>query len=157
MSQAHKNELLRIKNEYEEVAKLLSSLAQTKQKPSSLRKGQFSTLPHFDRNFLESAKATADDAYALILIAKSEGFMRDYLRSLNILLGSEPKLSVLIDKCRKEFNKTEPKIRIQRENAQAMHDLREQRNSYAHGYGSNIFPPIGKIVYVLGNFFDQLP
>lgn len=157
MSYAHKDEFDRIKREHDMVVDFLLSLVKKKAKPKAGQKGQLSALPFFDSDILEAAVATANDAYALLLMASSEGFMRAYLNSMNIPLGEEPKLSMLIDKCRKEFNKTNPKIPIRADLAQEVHDLRAQRNAYAHGYGSSTFPPIARMVTILGRFFDQLP
>ena len=83
--------------------------------------------------------------------------MRKYLDLLFVPLGPEPKLSALIDKCRKEFNKTKPKIPIQTDIANEVHNLRVQRNAYAHGYTSSAFPPVARVIIILGRFFDQLP
>lgn len=157
MSHAHKDEFERIKREHETVVTLLSSLAKKRQKAKAGRKVQFSGLPPSDPDLLEAAVATANDAYALLLMAKSEGFMRAYIDSLNIPLGAEPKLSVLIDQRRKEFNRTNPKIPMRADIAKEVHDLREQRNAYAYGYGSSVFPSVARMVIILGRFFDQLP
>lgn len=110
-----------------------------------------------DTDIAEAAIATANDAYALLLIARCEGFMRDYLVSLGIVLEREPKLSSLIDRTRKLFNQSGPRIPIRRDTTQDVHDLREQRNAYAHGYGSSVFPPVARMTVILGRFFDQLP
>ena len=110
-----------------------------------------------DTDIAEAAIATANDAYALLLIARCEGFMRDYLVSLGIVLEREPKLSSLIDRTRKLFNQSGPRIPIRRDTTQDVHDLREQRNAYAHGYGSSVFPPVAGMTVILGRFFDQLP
>lgn len=157
MSHAHKDEFERIRREHEAVVALLASLVKKKQKAKAGQKGPFSGLPFFDPDLLEAAVATANDAYALLLMAKSEGFMRAYIASLGIAVGAEPKLSVLIDRCRKEFNRTKPKIPMRADIAREVHDLREQRNEYAHGYGSSVFPPVARMVTTLGRFFDQLP
>ena len=157
MSHAHKDEFERIKREYETVVSLLAAVAKKSQKAATGRHTQFVGLPIVDADLLQSAAATANDAYALLLMARSEGFMRAYIHSQNIPVGAEPKLSVLIDKCRKEFNKTNPKIPIRAGIAEEVHDLREQRNAYAHGYGSKVFPPVARMVTILGRFFDQLP
>src|SRR5579862_9040824 len=109
MSHAHKDEFERIKREHEMVVSLLSSLAKKTKKSKVGQKDRNFGLPFFDPDLLEAAVATANDAYALLLMARAEGFMRSYIDSLGIPLGAEPKLSVLIDKCRKEFNKTSPR------------------------------------------------
>ncbi len=157
MSIVHKVEFERIKREHAEVIALLTLLAKKRQKANAGKKGQLAGVPSFDPDIIETAVANANDAYALLLIAKSEAFMRTYLDSLNVPLGAEPKLSLLIDRCRREFNKQNPKIPIRTDAAQEVHYLREQRNAYAHGYSSNVFPPIARIVNILGRFFDQLP
>lgn len=154
MSHAHKDEFERIRLEHDVVVSFLTSEVRKSQKAKS------SKLPLSKQALqdnLEASIATANDAYALLLIATAEGFMRSYIDSLGIPLGSEPKLSVLIDRCRKEFKKTEPKIPIRTDIAEEVHDLRKQRNEYAHGYGSGRFPSVGRMVTTLGRFFDQLP
>jgi len=92
MSHAHKDEFERIKREHEAVVTLLSTLAKKRQKVKAGQKGQLSGLPLSDPDLLEAAVATANDAYALLLMARSEGFMRAYIDSLGIPLGAEPKL-----------------------------------------------------------------
>ena len=157
MSQFHKEEFNRVRREYGQVVTLLTSFANKPPQTRAGQKGAGSKLPVYDTYLLQTAIATANSAYALLLIAKAEAFMRAYLDALSISLGPEPKLSMLIDKCRKEFNNTKPKIPISADSANNVHDLREQRNTYAHVYASSVFPPVARIVVILGRFFDQLP
>lgn len=156
MSYKHKSEFERIKREHKAVVDLLSAAVRRRtRKPGS--RVVDDPVAAMDSEVAESAKATANDAYALLLMARCEGFMRAYLTTLGIPLEGEPKLSTLIDRTRKEFNRSNPKIPIRSDIAAAVHDLREQRNAYAHGHGSNVFPPLGIMVATLGRFFDQLP
>lgn len=156
MSYAHKNEFERIKLEHEAVVALLTSAARHKRRKAGI-KSVDDPAAAMDTDIAEAAIATANDAYALLLIARCEGFMRDYLVSLGIVLEREPKLSSLIDRTRKLFNQSGPRIPIRRDTTQDVHDLREQRNAYAHGYGSSVFPPVARMTVILGRFFDQLP
>lgn len=127
MSYAHKNEFERIKSEYEAVISLLAFHAKEGQKIKKGRKIRLSGMSLHNPEILEAAAMNANDAYALLLIARAEGFMRVYLNSVNTPLSAEPKLSTLIDKCRKEFNNTKSKIPIHSDIVKALHDLREQR------------------------------
>lgn len=156
MSYAHKNEFERIKLEHEAVVALLTAAARHKRRKAGI-KSVDDPAAAMDTDIAEAAIATANDAYALLLIARCEGFMRDYLVSLGIVLEREPKLSSLIDRTRKLFNQSGPRIPIRRDTTQDVHDLREQRNAYAHGYGSSVFPPVARMTVILGRFFDQLP
>lgn len=101
---------------------------------------------------------TANDAYALLLIATSEGFIRAYLISLGVIpLDDQSGMASLIDRSFKEFNRNIPKS-LRRKNEDApMKDLCKQRNTYAHGNGPNAFSSIGHIVTTLGEFFAHLP
>jgi len=156
VSYAHKNEFARILQEYEAVASLLSAaVRRRKRKPGT--KMLDDPVAAMDSAVAEAAITTANDAYALLLMARCEGYMREYLMSLGVPLDREPKLSTLIDRTRKEFNRSNPRIPIRPDIAAAVHDLREQRNAYAHGHGTNVFPPVDAMVVTLGRFFDQLP
>lgn len=157
MSHVHLDEFDRIKREHAEVVRLLSSFARKGQKKKPGQKSSLSDLPAFDPIPIEAAIATANDAYALLLIATAERFMRAYLTSQGIPVGAEPKLSTLIDRCRKEFNKTNPRAPIRISDANEVQDLRRQRNEYAHSYGASVFPTIGRVVTILGRFFAPLP
>jgi len=154
MSHAHKDEFERIRLEHDVVVSFLTSEVRKSQKAKS------SKLPLSKQALqdnLEASIATANDAYALLLMATSEGFMRAYIDSLGINLGKEPKLRMLIDKCCKEFKKTNPQIPIYSETIRQVRDLCVQRNEYAHGHRLGGFPSIGSMVTTLGRFFDQLP
>ena len=74
MSRAHKDEFERIKREYEAVVAHLASLVKKRQK------GHTSRSPLFDPDLLEAAIATANDAYALLMILM--GIIKGKLASL---------------------------------------------------------------------------
>ena len=158
MSRAHSEELERIKQEYLNAKRGLSTLAQTLQNMQPSRQRYYSGFSNVRHQLLEAAVITANDAYALLLIAKAEGFLRNYLMSLNppIRIGNEPKLSSLIDKSYKAFNCSNPRIPIKVVHKVEFHDLRIQRNNYAHG-NSCSFPSVERVATTLGRFFDQLP
>jgi hypothetical protein len=157
VSELHKQTFDNIKREHEEVVRLLASLAHKAHNRKSQRKGALSVLPAFDPARIEAAVARAGDAYAMLLVATAEGFLRAYMTSLSILPGARPGLSALIDRCRKEFNKSKPKVPIRATDAGELHDLCNQRNEYAHGYGASVFPSIGRVVTILVRFFAPLP
>ena len=113
--------------------------------------------PNIDPDNIESALATANDAYALLLIATAERFLRDYLTSQSIALPDDPKLDSLINQSRKVFNKKGPSIPMRLIDVQDMHRLREMRNAYAHGQRRSVFPSVRKVTEMLGRFFDYLP
>ena len=156
MSSAHKNEFERIKLEHEAVVALLAAAARRTRRRAGSKLAD-DPVAAMDTDIAEAAIATANDAYALLLMARCEGVMRDYLVSLGIVQEREPKLSSLIDRTRKQFNQSGPRIPIRQDAAQDVHDLREQRNAYAHGYGSIVFLPVARMTVILGRFFDQLP
>ena len=106
-----------------------------------------------DLDLIESAITTADDSYALLLLAKSESFMRTYLSNMNITYIREPSLGVLIDRCVKEFNMRNRPSQIYPNTVSQMQKLREQRNNYAHGHGSKVFSDVSTMVKILGRFF----
>jgi hypothetical protein len=160
MSHAHTDKFERIKREHGVVVSLLKSSLENRKGAKSRQKAQFHGLSLKDEDIqdhLETAAATANDAYALLLMATSEGFLRAYIDSLGINLGSEPKLRMLIDKCCKEFKKRNPQIPIRSETIREVRDLCVQRNEYAHGHRLGGFPSIGSMVTTLGRFFDQFP
>ena len=74
MSKAHEAVFDGIRREHDDVVAALREFAKSK------RQG-LPGYPAFDPSRLPAAVATADDAYALLLIATAEGFMRDYLIS----------------------------------------------------------------------------
>ena len=150
MSYTHQNELARIEGEFDDVKGLLESYA-------SAGKGAKKRRRNIDPDNIESALATANDAYALLLIATAERFLRDYLTSQSIALPADPRLDSLINQARKVFNKTEPSIPIRLIDVQDMHRLREMRNAYAHGQRRSVFPSVRKVTEMLGRFFDYLP
>jgi len=157
MSQAHKDAFERVKLEHEAVASLLRTAAQDKRGTTSHRKDPSTGSPLQDQAILETAAITANDAYALLLLAKAEGFMRTYLTGQGIQLPPAPKLANLIDRCFKECNLRDPANKIHANVASEFQVLRIQRNTYAHGHGSSVFPSVGRIVNVLGRFFNDLP
>ncbi len=156
MSYRHQNSFDAIAREHDQVAKLLSALARKGRKTRTGSKGKLAALPSFDPVIIEAAIVTADDAYALLLIATAEGFMREYLTLMRVRVGDEPSLNTLINKCRKEFNKTKPKVKITPDTEIDLHNLREQRNRYAHGLGTSAFPAVAQVVRILQKFFKDI-
>ena len=158
MSYFHINELLRIQKEHRAIVDILNSFNKKQTTPGKL-KPTIAKMSVLDADGVGSAINSINDAYALLLIATAERFMRQYLQSLNLNapIGSEPKLSALIEKCRKEFNKSKPRITIKPDEVRQMQNLRIQRNMYAHGDRLSVFPAINQIVQTLGIFFDKLP
>ena len=150
MSYAHQNEFTRIEGEFEDVKELLESYA-------SAGKHAKKRLRNIDLDNINSALATANDAYALLLIATAERFLRDYLTSQNIPLSDDPKLDRLINQSRRVFNRTGPRNPIRLNDVQDMHYLREMRDAYAHGQRRSVFPSCKKVATMLGRFFDHLP
>ena len=154
MSAAHKEEFERIKRENRIVIDLLRFAAEKSRQGKIGRHPILSGIPSVDPMVIEAAIDTANDAYALLLIATAERFLRGYL---NVPLNERPDLNALIHKCRKEFNKTGPEKPIRPDSVRDINDLREKRNLYAHGRASSVFPSIGRVAEVLGRFFDSLP
>ncbi len=158
MSYIHINELLRIQKEHRAIVDILNSFNKKQTTPGKL-KPTTAKMSVLDADGVGSAINSINDAYALLLIAAAERFMRQYLQSLNLNspIGSELKLSALIEKRRKELNKSKPRITIKPDEVRQMQNLRIQRNMYAHGDRLSVFPAINQIVQTLGIFFDKLP
>jgi hypothetical protein len=150
VSVRHSEAFRTIRGEYETVAAAL------RQAQKSKKKG-LSGVPDYDPARLDSALSTAGDAYALLLIATAEGFLRDYLLSLQLPIGPEPKLSTLIDKAYKELNQRASGVKLRSEDRLAMHNLRQGRNQYTHGYRLSVFPSVAKVETVLAKFMSPFP
>lgn len=157
MSAGHCAVLERISIEHQEAVRLLTAQARSSRQQRTPHKDPSTGAPLSKSALYEAAVATANDAYALLLIATAEGFMRAYLRSLGVELGRDPKLTMLIDRSRKEFNKRTSRSRIHPSTVAAVHNLREQRNSFAHGRGPGVFPTVDKVARILGRFFAGIP
>src|SRR5207237_6470669 len=95
--QRHHTAFEAIRREHDDVVAALKTASRSK------KKGAPGT-PAYDPALLEAAIATAGDAYALLLIATAEGFLREYLQSAGVVLPPEPRLSMLIDRSFKELN-----------------------------------------------------
>ena len=150
MSYAHQSEFTRIEGEFEDVKELLESYARAGKRTKK-------RLRNIDSGNIESALATANDAYALLLIATAERFLRAYLTSQGIRLPAGPNPGRWIDQCRNVFNSSVPQNPIRLNDAREMHNLREKRNAYAHGQSRSVFPSVRKVTEMLGRFFDHLP
>jgi hypothetical protein len=150
MSQRHHAAFEAIRKEHDDVVAALKSASRG-------RKRGAPGVPAYDPLRLEAAIATAGDAYALLLIATAEGFLREYLQHLGVDIGDEPKLSVLIDKAVKELNQRSSGIRLRSEDKNPMHDLRVSRNSYAHGHGTGVFPSVQAVQNVVSRFLHPFP
>jgi ferric-dicitrate binding protein FerR (iron transport regulator) len=150
VSVRHDQAFREIRREYDDV---VTALKFAERNHTNLNLGR----PEFDSTRLGAAIATAGDAYALLLVARAEAFMRDYLGSLGTSLGSEPKLSTLIDKSYRELNLRSKGLRIRANEKIEMHNLRVSRNEYAHGHGRSVFPSIPRVETVLSKFFWLFP
>jgi hypothetical protein len=157
VSEVHKYKLDEIRREHAEVEALLTFAAQKGQDVSAGAMMKVTGFPAYNAAKIQTAAANANDAYALLMIATAEGFMRAYLDSVGIDYGPEPKLNTLIDRCRREFNLSNPRIKIRIIDADRVHDLRRQRNSYSHGYGTQVFPTVSSVFMTLGRFFANMP
>lgn len=150
MSQRHDDALALVRREYDDVVAAL-----TMSNKSSKRGAP--GVPAYDPARLDAAIEAAGDAYALLLIATAEAFLRDFLISVGIDVGDEPKLSMLIDKSVKEFNKSTTGTRIRPDEKIPFHDLRVARNTYAHGHARNVFPTVAKVQAMLAKFLHPFP
>lgn len=116
-------------------------------------------FPGYDPARLDAAIATAGDAYALLLIATAEAFLREYLLAIVVNLGAETKLSVLIDKAAKELNLRTAGVKLRPDGRAAMHSLRVGRNAYAHGHGHgrSVFPSVPRVESIVSKFLSPFP
>jgi hypothetical protein len=76
MSDAHKDAFESIKDEHRVVTDLLKYASEKSRKAKTGRNPTLSSLPSVDPTLIETAIATANDAYALLLIATAEKFGR---------------------------------------------------------------------------------
>lgn len=150
MSQRHDDILRAIRLEHDDV------VAALKQAGGGTKRGA-PGRPTYDPRRLEVAIASADDAYALLLIATAEAFLREYLASLGIAIGPEPKLSMLIDKSTKELNARSLGLAVLPEDRRKVHDLRVNRNTYAHGHSRAAFPSVPRVQDTLSRFLFPFP
>jgi hypothetical protein len=149
VSQRHNEALEVIRREYDDVVSSLKGAAARNKRGAPGN-------PAFDPNALEIAVATATDAYALLMIATAESYLREFLLSRGISL-LEPKLSILIDRAVKELNLSAGTTKIRPADKAAIHNLRESRNLYAHGHARHVFPSVAKLENTLGKFFGPFP
>ncbi len=143
----------RIHVEYETARDLLNTKSMEERKSKTHQNDLSSGRPSLRSDIILDAINTLNDAYALILIATAEAFMREYLQSHLSVSPRNPNLSFLIKQYRIMFNKTNPTNKITTERYIEFNELREQRNNYAHGIRTKVFLPVGKIVSILGKFF----
>lgn len=154
MSQVHDSAFESIRYEYDSVVSGLGLLSKSSAKgiPGN---------PAYSRDQVEAAIATSGDAYALLLVATAEGFLRDFLESQGIAIGDEPKLSSLVDQTTKQFcvGLVSSQKRAQRKaiGVGEMHSLRTNRNDYAHGHGRNLFPTVPRVQAILSRFCRPIP
>ena len=114
-------------------------------------------LPQYDPARLQAAIATAGDAYALLLIATTEAFLREYLTNIAIPIGDEPKLATLIDRSVKALNARSGRTAVRADEKLSMHSLRVARNAFAHGHGRSVFPSVPKVQEIVSRFFGPFP
>jgi|SRR5438067_1355598 hypothetical protein len=150
MSQRHADAFRAIRREHDDVVVALM-------RANRGRKRGAPGVPAYDPQRLEAAIATAGDAYALLLIATAEGFLRGYLRSIGISIPAEPRLSRLIDQSFRELNHRSTGIQIRPADRQAMHELRASRNRYAHGHGTSVFPTVPRVEETVSRFLSPFP
>jgi len=150
MSQRHDEAFRGIRREHDDVVAALKLTA------ASSRRGA-PGYPTFDSSRLASAITTAGDAYSLLLIASSEAFLRQYLDSIGVRLGADPRLATLIDRSAKEMNRRAGRLAIRPLDRQAMHSLRESRNAYAHGHEREVFPSISRVEATISRFLFPFP
>src|SRR5687768_2873786 len=96
MSKRHVEVLRQIQREYDNVVTALDLARRWTKKgaPGS---------PHYDPTDLDDAIETAGDAYSLLLIATAEGFLRQYLESIQVTGHSHRGLDHLIRKATREL------------------------------------------------------
>ena len=157
MSAAHYAAFERICIEHHAIVRLLTDEARTARGNRSADKDPATGVPISKSELYESAIITAQDAYALLLIATAEGFMRAYLDAIGVGVGSDLELHELIQRCRKECNDRAGRVTIRPFAEAAVHNLRVQRNTYAHGRGSGVFPSVDRVASSLGRFFADIP
>lgn len=63
----------------------------------------------------------------------------------------------LIDKCFKELKRRSTNSALHNKHKVSMHDLREMRNSYAHGVARSVFPTVPKTQATLAAFLAPFP
>jgi hypothetical protein len=150
MSKRHTDAFEAIRREYDDVVAALKIAGGGKKRGSP-------GVPAYNPQRLEAAIVTAGDAYALLLIATAEGFLREYMQTARIQIGAEPKLSTLIDRSFKELKKELGGNPLLPAAKTEMHDLRVNRNEYAHGYGMQVFPSVPRVQAVVSRFLSPFP
>ena len=113
--------------------------------------------PGYDPARLDEAIVTMGDAYALLLIATAEAFLREYLTSLPVAIGELPKLDMLINKSVRELNARSVGTQVRSDDKLPMHNLRVARNTFAHGHGRSVFPSVGRVQGIVSKFFGPFP
>lgn len=114
-------------------------------------------VPHFDPRRLELAIATAGDAYALLLIATAEGFLRQYLKSVSVRVRDDAGLSQLVDQAARELNRRSTGVRLRPADREPMHVLRLSRNEYTHGHRTGVSPSVPRVQAVPARFLHPFP
>jgi hypothetical protein len=147
MSQRHDDAFRNIRREHDD------AVAPLKQAKVVTKRGS-PGVAAFDSERLDSAIATAGDAYALLLIATSEAFLREHL---HVPSGKEQKLSSLIDQSVKSMNCLLGYKAIGADAKRELHNLRIQRNTYAHGHGRSVFPSVPKVESIVARFLHDFP
>ena len=150
MSQHHHEVFEAIRDEYEDVVAAL-------QKASGGKKRGTPGRPAYNPERLPTAIVTAGDAYALLLIATAEAFLREYLSNMGVAIRQEQTLSTLINQSAKELNGRSPGTPIRSVEKELMHSLRVNRNAYAHGHGRSVFPSVARVVSIVSRFLSPFP
>lgn len=150
MSQRHDEALRAVLREHDDVVWTLREASQIMRRGAPGR-------PNFDSERLQTAIVTAGDAYALLLIATAEGFLREYLLGIGIDIGREPKLRRLIEQSYRELNRSSTGATLHPQARGEMYDLCANRNSYAHGRGRNVFPTVARVQVILSKYLHRFP
>jgi hypothetical protein len=143
--------LVGIRLEHADVVTALSKMSESKKRGAAGN-------PSYHPWRLGAAIATAGDAYALLLIATAEAFLREYLAAVGaISVAAEPTLGTVINRAAKELNSRTGRHVIRPADKIPIDDLRAKRNAYAHGHGRSVFPSVPKVEETLCKFLDPFP
>jgi hypothetical protein len=150
MSQRHDEAFEEIRREYDDVVVALTAASRGTKRGAP-------GVPAFDPKRLEPAIVTAGDAYALLLIATAEGYLRQYLQSVGAAVRDDAGLSQLIDQSAAELNRQLNRTQLRPRDRDPMHLLRVTRNEYAHGHRTGGFPSVPTVQAIVSRFLHPFP
>jgi hypothetical protein len=150
MSQHHADALRTIRREHDDVVAALKQVSGNKNRGAP-------GVPAFDPTRLEAAIATAGDAYALLLIAATEGFLREYLDGVGVVYGERAGLIELVDRAARELNARSTLFRLRPDERAPMRSLAASRNQYAHGRRTGVFPTVPRVEAAVSRFLHPYP